>query len=252
MERDPSSLAAEIARATACFINLLGLFASPRLIAKARPSPSREHILEHIEDFLGVLAHASRANQTGRGGDWKNSEPHVLRLRELFREWAPPQGVSSEITQIARACLLALGISEPPGGWDVLEQGSAEDSSSAASQEVIPTPVDEARKVAWSFINWAGVFVIPAFLACHDPRELRAELLGRIGRYLDIVDCIRGRSVPWQDDRGLLRLEPYALKLRTLLEEWDPVRSVPPEIIETADACLKSIGVRYPPADEEP
>jgi hypothetical protein len=47
-------------------------------------------------------------------------------------------------------------------------------------------------------------------------------------------------------------LKPYALKLRTLLEEWDPVRSVPPEIIETADACLKSIGVIYPPADEEP
>lgn len=245
MKKDPSSLAAEMAQVTMCFINTMGLLASPRIIAKAPTLPSREHILEHIEDFLGVLTRASHSAQTSEGGTWRDSEPHVSRLRELFREWAPDQGISPEIVLTARKCLLAFGVSEPPGGWDLFE-GAEDDSPSAESRAVDTTPVGEALTVAWRFISWVSIFVIPGFLAAHDPGELRAEVLQCIDRYLDVIDLLRDYPVQNQDDeRGLLRLEPYALKLRVLLREWMPDQPVSSEIIQTVDTCLKAVGVTF-------
>jgi hypothetical protein len=246
MRTDPSSLAAEMAQVTMCFINLMGFFASPRVIAKAPTLPSREHILKHIEDFIGVLASASHSTQPNDGSTWRNSEPHVPRLREFFREWVPEQGISPEVIQIARTCLLAFGVSKPPEGWDGFE--GAEDEVPIARSRA--TPVGEALAVAWRFISWASIFVIPAFLAAHDPGELRAELLQRIARYLEALELLRDHPVQEQDDeKGLLRLEPFALKLRTLLREWTPEQPVPLEIIQTVDTCLKAIGVLYPTTD---
>jgi len=249
MEEDLSSRAAEMARGTMCFINTMGFLASPRLIAKAPTLPSREHILEHIDSFVRVLASAASSTQTSEGGTWRDSEPHVLRLRELFRKWMPERGLSPEIIQTARKCLLALGVSEPPEGWDVFEN-TEDDSPITDSRAAETTPVREALAVSWRFINWASIFVIPAFLACHDPEELRAELLQRIGRYLEIIDLVRDHPVQRHDDeRGLLGLEAFALKLRTLLQAWNRDQPVPSEIIQTVDACLKAVGVVYPTTD---
>lgn len=252
MNEDLSSFAAEMARVTICFTNMMGFLASPRIIAKAPTLPSREHILEHIEGFLGVLARASRPTQPSEGGTWRDSEPHASRLRELFREWTPEQGISCEIVQTARACLLAVGISEPAGGWDAFEEPE-EDSPSAESRAASTNPVAEARMVAWSFINWSSIFAVPAFLAAHNPVELRAEVLQHIDRYLEAIELLRDHPVQSQDDkRGLLRLEPYALELRRLLREWVPDRSVPSEIIQTVEACLKAVGIPLPSESTAP
>lgn len=247
METDPSALAAEMARATMCFINLMGVFASPRIIAKTPALPAREHIIDHIEDFLGVLARTSPSAQPSNEDSWRNSEPHVLRLRELLRNWVPEQGISPEVINTARTCLLTLGVDEPPEGWDAFE--GIEDQAPTAKTT---TPVGDALAVAWRFVNWASIFVIPAFLAAHNPEELRTELLQRIDKYLEVIDRLRDHPVPQQDDeKGLLRLEPFALKLRTLLNEWIPDQTVPSEIIQTVDACLKTVGVSYPIPDPD-
>jgi hypothetical protein len=245
MKTDPSSLAAEMAQVTMCFINIMGVLASPRIIAKAPALPSREQILEHIDAFLSVLARASHSTQASEGGAWRNSEPHVLTLRELFHEWTPEQGISPEFVQTARKCLIAFEISAPPGGWDVFE-GIEDDSSGAESRAVDTTPLGEALAAGWHLINWASIFVIPSFMEAHSPGELRTELLQRIDRYLEVIDPLRDQHVQRQhDERGLLRLEPYASKLRTMLCEWAPDEPVPSEIIQTVDACLKSVGVLY-------
>lgn len=248
MKTDPLSLASEMAQVTMSFINLMGIFAAPRVIAKIPALPSREHILQHIEDFMGVLARASRAAQPNEGGTWRDSEPHVLRLRALFCAWVPEQGISPEVTQSARLCLRAFGISEPPEGWDAFE-GAGDDAPIAKAQA---TPVDEALAVAWRFISWASVFVIPAFLAAHDPGELRAEMLRLTDRYLEALELLRDHPVREHDDeKGLLRLEPFALKLRTLLRDWTPDQTVPFEIIQTVDACLKAVGFVLPAIDAD-
>jgi hypothetical protein len=104
--------------------------------------------------------------------------------------------------------------------------------------------IDEARRIAWRFLNRACIFVVPAFFAAHDPTELRAEVLQCIAGYLEAVVSLRDHPIHDKDDkRGLLRLGTYALKLRELLQQWEPERPVPSEIIQTVDACLKAVGV---------
>jgi hypothetical protein len=249
MSKDPSSLASEVAQVTAGFINLAGFLASPRIIVGAPELPSREHVLKHIDGFLGILAHVqSTYASSGRG--WRDAEPHVKALRDRFSEQMPEHGISREITESARACLLHLGIPEPLGGWDAFQGVS--DPPIAHLRAAESPLVREAKAAAWRFINWASVFVIPAFFAAHDPEELRAEALERIDRYLETVSLMREdpQERSYEVERGLFGLGPYALRLRELLREWGPGRPPSPELIRTVEACLDAIGIPLPTGDE--
>ena len=76
MDEDPSQLAAKVATSLGHFVNLMGYIASPRLVAKAQEMPSREHLLEHVDEYLAVLEHVK--SSTGEH-TMITAEPHARR-----------------------------------------------------------------------------------------------------------------------------------------------------------------------------
>lgn len=121
MERVIQSAAAVMAG-----VNLAALLASPRVWAKAAPAwPSREHVIEHLDEYLAAL---DRVAPTGAADQppVESSKAAVQRLRLLCETWEPAPAVPPEIINAARAVLAAFGMPEPPdGGWDAFDGSPA-------------------------------------------------------------------------------------------------------------------------------
>ncbi|WP_437586263.1 Uma2 family endonuclease [Sorangium sp. So ce1000] len=114
--------ASKLATTIASAINLMGLLACPRAAARVPDDgwPHREVLVDELEAYLAYLVHAR-----GARGEWDlqmlASEPYALRLRSLLMDWNTSSAIPVEITRAARDCLEALGIPEPPLGWDAFE-----------------------------------------------------------------------------------------------------------------------------------
>jgi hypothetical protein len=104
--------AAEMAQALATFLNLAAGLAAPRVWAKVSPWPNRSHLLEHTDAFLSLL--------TSTGSQEALVAP-AARLRTHLAAWEPGPQLPPEVQQAARELLSAVGVGEPPGGWDVFE-----------------------------------------------------------------------------------------------------------------------------------
>ncbi|WP_433935469.1 hypothetical protein AB3662_12135 [Sorangium cellulosum] len=109
---DASKKAARLAQAVAGAVNIAGALASPSLWAKATSWPSREHLVEHLDQLLSAFG-AELEAQRFAAPAW--------RLRALLSAWEPGPEVPADISEAARELLAALGIEEPPGGWDAPE-----------------------------------------------------------------------------------------------------------------------------------
>ena len=105
-------------------LNLAGLLAAPRITRQIGKMPSREHVLEHLDDLQSIINGEPMAT-FGDGRRWSELGPHVDRLRALCESWTPSADVPPEIQHAARDVLAAFGIPEPPEGWDQFE-GEAE------------------------------------------------------------------------------------------------------------------------------
>ncbi|WP_437745278.1 hypothetical protein WMF39_09820 [Sorangium sp. So ce1504] len=116
------------AMVTAAFANTIAGFAAPRVIAKAKRLPSREEMLRCIDAYLEVVAETKRSPHDEGNQATINSEPYALKLRDLFSAWTPGATVPAAIQKNARAVLDALGIPEPPEGWDRFEGDAASSS----------------------------------------------------------------------------------------------------------------------------
>ncbi|AUX30410.1 uncharacterized protein SOCE836_025130 [Sorangium cellulosum] len=116
------------AMATAGFANTMAAFAAPRVIAKAKSLPSREEMLRCIDAYLEVVAETKRAPQGEGNRATLDAEPYALKLRALFAAWTPSTTVPPEIQRNARDVLAALGVPEPPAGWDRFEGHAAPSS----------------------------------------------------------------------------------------------------------------------------
>ncbi|WP_438009063.1 hypothetical protein WME89_10380 [Sorangium sp. So ce321] len=119
---DASKKAAQLAQALAGAVNVAELLASPSLWAKATPWPSREHLVEHVDQLLSAFG-AELAQQ-------KFAAP-ARRLRALLSAWEPGPHVPADVSEAARDLLAALGIEEPPNGRDAPEgppEGPSNDS----------------------------------------------------------------------------------------------------------------------------
>ncbi|WP_437309221.1 hypothetical protein [Sorangium sp. So ce388] len=131
---DPAKREAMMARtrrhgmATAGFANMMAAFAAPRVIAKAKSLPSREEMLRCIDAYLEVVAEAKRSLHGEGNQATLDAEPYAIKLRALFADWTPSTTVSPEIQRNARDVLHALGIPEPPEGWDRFEGHGASSS----------------------------------------------------------------------------------------------------------------------------
>ncbi len=114
-----------LAAAIAYFMNLMGLLASPRIVAKTEQWPSREHLLEHADMFLSFASGADEAtvSSAGRPIDLEGILPHASKLRASLETWTPGPAVPPELQASARALLQAFGVPEPPEGWDQFEGG---------------------------------------------------------------------------------------------------------------------------------
>ncbi|MGK3996222.1 hypothetical protein [Sorangium sp. So ce1024] len=111
-DSDASVKAARLAQAVAGAVNVAGALASPRSWAKATSWPSREHLVEHADELLSAF---------GAELDQQRFAAPARRLRALLSAWAPGPEVPADVSEAARDLLAALGIEEPPGGWDAPE-----------------------------------------------------------------------------------------------------------------------------------
>ncbi|XXT22051.1 hypothetical protein WME94_10870 [Sorangium sp. So ce429] len=109
---DASKQAARLAQAVAGAVNIAGALASPRLWAKVTPWPSREHLVEHLDQLLSAF---------GAELDQQKFAAPARRLRALLSAWEPGPEIPADVSEAARELLAALGIEEPPGGWDAPE-----------------------------------------------------------------------------------------------------------------------------------
>ncbi|WP_437587333.1 hypothetical protein [Sorangium sp. So ce1000] len=110
---DASKKAAQLAQALAGAVNVADLLASPSLWwVKATSWPSQEHLVEDMDQLLSAL---------GTALDEQKFAAPARRLRGLLSAWEPGPEIPADISKAARELLAALGIEEPPGGWDAPE-----------------------------------------------------------------------------------------------------------------------------------
>ncbi|WP_437637697.1 hypothetical protein [Sorangium sp. So ce854] len=109
---DASKKAARLAQAVAGAVNIAGALASPRSWAKATSWPSREHLVEHMDELLSAF---------GAELDQQRFAAPARRLRALLSAWEPGPEIPADVSEAARDLLAALGIEAPPGGWDAPE-----------------------------------------------------------------------------------------------------------------------------------
>lgn len=109
---DASKKAARLAQAVAGAVNIAGALASPRSWAKATSWPSREHLVEHVDQLLSAF---------GTEPEQQRFAAPARRLRALLSAWEPGPEVPADVSETARDLLAALGIEEPPDGWDARE-----------------------------------------------------------------------------------------------------------------------------------
>ncbi len=93
-----SEEASKLARSLFGTINTMALLASPRIAVRMTQWPSREEMLEQMETYLRFVDRG-RIGASGMNLDAVNSEPHALKLRELFRTWTPSAPVPADIMQ---------------------------------------------------------------------------------------------------------------------------------------------------------
>lgn len=78
----------------------------------------RQELLQVIERFLG----AGEVLQTAKSGNKSLADavPEVHAFHALVEQWNPDANPEPGLTQQARETLTAMGIPEPPGGWEKL------------------------------------------------------------------------------------------------------------------------------------
>lgn len=112
--------AARAATAISAFMNLVGMLAAPRVWANASAWLSREHLLENIDTYLAVADQSGWRDSKGQPAFQGTTGP-VQHLRAVAATWEPGHAVPPEVSNAARAVLAALGLPEPPEGWDRFE-----------------------------------------------------------------------------------------------------------------------------------
>ncbi|WP_224367110.1 hypothetical protein [Hyalangium versicolor] len=82
------------------------------------PRDFRQELLRSIQRFLD----AGEVLQTAQSGNKSlaDAEPMVREFQALVEKWNPDVNPEPGLTERARETLMAMGIPEPPGGWEQL------------------------------------------------------------------------------------------------------------------------------------
>ena len=111
---------ARVAQALSEGLNLTSLFAAPKALERWRstrarhPRHNKESMLKQLDE-LGTLFQAE-PEILGKGA-MQQAPKLFAELRKLLEGWDEEATPSAELVAKARATLTALGLPEPPGGW---------------------------------------------------------------------------------------------------------------------------------------
>lgn len=95
--------------------------AAPK-VARARAAmPAREELLRDLDEYLATGEKYADAIDPDGAPIGPRMEAVTLRLRALVAGWTPVADVPEDIRVAAREMLAAMGVAEPPGGWDAFE-----------------------------------------------------------------------------------------------------------------------------------
>ena len=169
MDEDPLKLTATYAAALMHFVNLMAYIASPRLVAERQQMPTREHLLDHTDQYLSVLEHEKQSPENPDNQAMIAAERDARKLRELFGGWEPSTNVPLEIAQAARAFLAAHGVPEPPGGWEQFEGWPNEPAVNVEAKPPLTEPQPSLRQVYVASLL-GGMLVGPFQLGIGGPR----------------------------------------------------------------------------------
>lgn len=98
---------------------MLAFVAAPRLLARhPTPGTTLRGCLPIAIDWLAQVRAKDGSETSDATRRLLTAEPQLRALFALLDSDAPP---SAECSDLARACLLAQGFAEPPGGWDAFE-----------------------------------------------------------------------------------------------------------------------------------
>ena len=116
---------ARVAQALSACLHLTAIFAAPRALERWRasrstrqPQQNKEGMVKQLEDLDELF----RAEPEVLGQGAMQEAPKLFaELRPLVAAWDDHGAPSEELVAKARATLGALGLPEPPGGWDSYE-----------------------------------------------------------------------------------------------------------------------------------
>jgi len=227
--------ASKAAQAAWHMLNLAGALASPRVLERIGQPPSRDELLERLDDFSEVMAGAS-------GDDNEGARAAVMRLRTACADWIPGSEAPPNVRQGARSLLAAFGIPEPPEGWDAFEGPSPEPARKPEDPDPRPLPTLgelEARpdifRVALA-IEWCRCMASRKMTAKIAPALLQRPALDHIGTLIASFGPVRihdaGRRAPF------LTLLYDLEEMRRLAEGWSGAASPVPELQERARSVL--------------
>lgn len=230
-----SNLAARYAITISNFANLLGVLASPGVMAKAKDLPSREHLLRHIDDYIAAVDAWEAMKNSGHmpfelNGKPLEFVPHGHELRKLCENWTPSAEVPKDIMDTARAMLAAMGFSEPPGGWDEFEGYPAQPPPEPESPDPRPPPTAAELAAQPDIVRvnaalvWCQYLASPKMVAKISPADLRRPALSHIDTLLASVRPVRSNRASTRARWIFVIHELEAL--RALCDAWDG--SAPP------------------------
>ena len=107
----------EITTATVAMLDVATLLAAPK-VALGRSMPPQAELLHVLDYYLQVGQQYSDMIDNTDAPIGPRMETCALRLRFLLSAWIPSRDVPEPIRLEARAMLSAMGVSEPPFGWD--------------------------------------------------------------------------------------------------------------------------------------
>jgi hypothetical protein len=223
------------------FVDALGVLAAPRVAAKVEKWPTRAQLQEMLDVYLQFVDRCKGSTMLANQ-ETVQTEPHALKLRELFSTWTPSANVPPEIMLTSRTLIETSGLGAPDEGWDQWE---------GPPDEPPPTPEEVEQRLkmqtsVYPLMNKLTILVVPGFAILTAEWPTSDQLQQLIDKYLELLSALKERESPSLEDQRLIAAEPHARNLRDLFSIWIPSVDVPSEIKHAARALLDTAGFGPP------
>lgn len=248
----PPAMADIVARAQsmACAMNLLALFASPRVVARILAErgelPTPELVIEHLEALVETAPGSTFEVSGSPRRAFSEVVPTIRAVQRLFEGWDRSEGVSLELQEGARQLLQVLDVPTPPCGWDDYEGPPPKALPEPEDPDPRPPPTEAELAARPDVVRfhaatmWFQYLASPKMVAKIPSAALRRPALGHIDNFLASFRPLR--STLAQNRAKWLALIERLEDLRALCEAWDGVEALPAPVQETVREVLRLSG----------